>query len=61
MRLYGKFIKFIVIAVFLGFVVWAVREGKFSPLWSNAQALFLGKKEPKLTFKDYKFKKINTQ
>ena len=58
MRLYGKFIKFVVITVFLGFVVWAVREGKFSPLWSNAQALFLGKKEPKLTFKDYKFKKI---
>ena len=57
MRLYGKFSKFIVIAVFLGFIVWAVREGKFSPLWSNAQALFLGKKEPKLTFKDYKFKK----
>ena len=57
MRLFGKFSKFIVIAVFLGFIVWAVREGKFSPLWSNAQALFLGKKEPKLTFKDYKFKK----
>jgi HlyD family secretion protein len=58
MRWYGKFVKFVVITVFLGFVVWAVREGKFSPLWSNAQALFLGKKEPKLTFKDYKFKKI---
>jgi len=58
MRLSGKFIKFIVITVFLGFVVWAVQEGKFSPLWSNTQALFLGKKEPKLTFKDYKFKKI---
>ena len=58
MRLYGKFIKFVVITVFLGFVVWAVREGKFSPLWSNAQALFLGKKEPKLTFKDYNFKNI---
>jgi len=58
MRLYGKFSKFIVIAVFLGFIVWALREGKFSPLWSNAQALFLGKKEPKLIFKDYKFKKI---
>jgi multidrug efflux pump subunit AcrA (membrane-fusion protein) len=58
MRLFGKFIKFIIIAVFLGFVVWGIREGKFSPLWSNAQALFLGKKDPKLTFKDYKFKKI---
>ena len=58
MILYGKFSKFIVIAVFLGVIVWALREGKFSPLWSNAQALFLGKKEPKLTFKDYKFKKI---
>ena len=58
MRLYGKFSKFIVIAVFLGFIVWAIREGKFSPLWSNAQTLFLGKREPKLTFKDYKFKEI---
>jgi multidrug efflux pump subunit AcrA (membrane-fusion protein) len=58
MRLYGKFSKFIVIAVFLGFIVWAIREGKFSPLWSNAQTLFLGKREPKLTFIDYKFKEI---
>ena len=58
MRLSGKFIKFIVIAGFLGLIVWAAREGKFSPLWSNAQTLFLGKKELKLTFKDYKFKKI---
>jgi len=42
----------------LGFVGLMAREGKFSSVWSNVQGLFSGKKENKLTFKDYDFKPV---
>ena len=58
MKKVGKFLGFIVIIICLGFVGLMAREGKFSSVWSNVQALFSGKKENKLTFKDYDFKPV---
>ena len=58
MRKVGKFLGFIVIIICLGFVGLMAREGKFSSVWTNVQGLFSGKKEHKLTFKDYDFKPV---
>ena len=58
MKKVGKFLGFIVIIICLGFVGLMAREGKFSSVWSNVQGLFSGKKEHKLTFKDYDFKPV---
>jgi len=58
MKKVGKFLGFIVIIICLGFVGLMAREGKFSSVWSNVQGLFSGKKENKLTFKDYDFKPV---
>ena len=59
MKKVGKFLGFIVIIICLGFVGLMAREGKFSSVWSNVQGLFSGKKEHKLTFKDYDFKQLS--
>ena len=58
MRTLGKFLKFAIIIIFLGFIGLLAREGKFSPVWENVQGLFSGKKEHKLTFADYEFKPV---
>ena len=54
----GKFLKFIIIIICLGFVWPLAREGKLSSVWSNVQWLFPGKKEHKLTLGDYEFKPV---
>ena len=58
MRTPGKFLRFAIIIIFLGFIGLLTREGKFSPVWENVQGLFSGKKEHKLTFADYEFKPV---
>ena len=58
MRTPGKFLRFAIIIIFLGFIGLLAREGKFSPVWENVQGLFSGKKEHKLTFADYEFKPV---
>ena len=58
MRTPGKFLRFAIIIIFLGFIGLLTREGKFSPVWENVQGLFSGKKEHKLTFADYDFKPV---
>ena len=58
MRTLGKFLRFAIIIIFLGFIGLLTREGKFSPVWENVQGLFSGKKEHKLTFADYEFKPV---
>jgi len=58
MRTPGKFLRFAIIIIFLGFIGLLAREGKFSSTWNNAQGLFSGKKEHKLTFADYEFKPV---
>ncbi len=58
MRTTGKFLRFAVITICLGFVVLLAREGGFSSVWKDLQGLFPGKKEHKLTFSDYKFKPV---
>ena len=58
MRTSGKFLRFAIIIIFLGFIGLLTREGKFSPVWENVQGLFSGKKEHKLTFADYEFKPV---
>ena len=58
MRKVGKFLGYIIMIICLGFVGLMAREGKFSLVWSNVQGLFSGKKEHKLTFKDYEFKPV---
>ena len=58
MRTLGKFLRFAIIIIFLGFIGLLAREGKFSPVWENVQGLFSGKKEHKLTFADYDFKPV---
>ena len=58
MRTSGKFLRFAIIMIFLGFIGLLTREGKFSPVWENVQGLFSGKKEHKLTFADYEFKPV---
>jgi len=58
MRTSGKFLRFAVVIIFLGFVGLLVREGKFSPVWNNVQGLFPGEKEHKLTFVDYEFEPV---
>ena len=54
----GKFLRFIIIIICLGFVGLLAREGKLSSIWSNVQGLFPGKKEHKLTLRDYEFKPV---
>ena len=54
----GKFLRFAVVIICLGFIGLLIREGKFSPIWKDTQGLFLGKKEHKLTFADYEFKPV---
>ena len=58
MRSSGKFRKFVIIIICVGFIALMAREGKLSPVWKNIQGLFPGKKEHKLTFKDYEFKPV---
>ena len=58
MRTLGKFLRFAIIIIFLGFIGLLAREGKFSSAWNNVQGLFSGKKEHKLTFADYEFKPV---
>ena len=58
MRTPGKFLRFAIIIIFLGFIGLLAREGKFSSTWNNVQGLFSGKKEHKLTFADYEFKPV---
>ena len=58
MRTPGKFLRFGIIIIFLGFIGLLTREGKFSPVWENVQGLFSGKKEHQLTFADYEFKPV---
>ena len=58
MRTPGKFLRFAIVIIFLGFIGLLTREGKFSPVWENIQGLFSGKKEHKLTFADYEFKPV---
>jgi len=54
----GKFLRFAVVIICLGFIGLLIREGKFSPVWKNVQGLFSGKKEHKLTLADYEFKPV---
>ena len=54
----GKFLRFAVVIICLGFVGLLAREGKFSSVWNNVQGLFPGKKEHKLTFVDYEFEPV---
>ena len=54
----GKFLRFAVVIICLGFIGLLICEGKFPPVWKDAQGLFLGKKEHKLTFADYEFKPV---
>ena len=58
MRKTGKFIRFAVIIICLGFVGLLAREGKFPLVWDNVQGFFPGKKEHKLTFADYEFEPV---
>ena len=58
MRTTGKFLRFAIVIICLGFVVLLVREGEFSSAWKDLQGLFPGKKEYKLTFVDYEFKPV---
>ncbi len=58
MRKTGKFIRFAVIIMCLGFVGLLAREGKFPFVWDNVQGFFPGKKEHKLTFADYEFEPV---
>jgi len=58
MRTTGKFFRFAVVIICLGFVGLLAREGKFSSVWNNVQGLFPGKKEHKLTFVDYEFEPV---
>ena len=58
MRTTGKFIRFAVIIICLGFVGLLAREGKFPLVWDNVQGFFPGKKEHKLTFADYEFEPV---
>lgn len=58
MRTTGKFLRLTIVIICLGFVGLLAREGKFSSVWNNVQGLFSGKKEYKLTFKDYDFKPV---
>ena len=61
MRTTGKFFRFAVVIICLGFVGSLAREGKFSSVWNNVQGLFSGKKEHKLTFADYEFEPVIRQ
>ncbi len=58
MRTTGKFLRFAVVIICLGFVGLLAREGKLSSVWNNVQGLFPGKKEHKLTFADYEFEPV---
>jgi len=58
MRTTGKFLRFAIVIICLGFVVLLAREGEFPSAWKDLQGLFPGKKEHKLTFSDYKFKPV---
>ena len=61
MRTTGKFLRFAVVIICLGFVGLLAREGKLSSVWNNVQGLFSGKKEHKLTFADYEFEPVIRQ
>ncbi len=58
MRSIAKLFKFAVVIIFLGFIGFLVREGKFSSVWNNIQGLFIEKKDHTLTLKDYEFKPV---
>ena len=58
MRTTGKFLRFAIVIICLGFVVLLAREGEFPSAWKDLQGLFPGKKEHKLTFVDYEFKPV---
>ena len=56
MRTSGKIFRFVIVVICIGFIAFLIPEGKFSSIWNNIQGLVPGKKEHKLTFKDYEFK-----
>ena len=56
MRTSGKIFRFVIVVICVGFIAFLIPEGKFSSIWNNIQELVPGKKEHKLTFKDYEFK-----
>ena len=58
MRTYGKISRFLIILIFVGFIALMVREGKFASVLNNIEGFLPGKKEVKLTFKDYEFKPV---
>jgi len=58
MKAFGKILRFAIFIICVGFIAFMAREGKLSLVWNNAQGLFTGKKEHKLTFKDYEFKPV---
>jgi HlyD family secretion protein/macrolide-specific efflux system membrane fusion protein len=58
MKAFGKFLRFVIIIISVSFVALMAQEGKLSSVWNSAQGLFSGKKEHKLTFKDYEFKPV---
>jgi len=50
--------RFVILLFFVGFTALMVREGTLSTILNSVQGLFPGKKEHKLTFKDYEFKPV---
>jgi len=58
MSTYGKFSRFLIIIIFVGFIVLMVREGRFSSILNNIEGFLPGKKELQLSFKDYEFKPV---
>ncbi len=58
MRPSGKFRRFIIIIICVGFIALLAQSGKLSPIWSKVNGLFAGKKEHKLTLKDYEFQAV---
>ena len=58
MRSSGKFPRFIIIIICVGFVALMARSGKLTPVLGKVQGMFAGKKEHKLTVNDYEFKPV---
>ena len=61
MRTYGKRLKFFIVIIFVGSILLMARGGKFSPILNKIEGFLPGKKELKLTFKDYEFKPVSRQ
>ena len=58
MRSSGKFPRFIIIIICVGFIALMARSGKLTPVLGKVQGMFAGKKEHKLTVNDYEFKPV---